>query len=321
MKSSSSSSLNEVEKYVQRFGRGELCGKLWKRSKSNPEKWRQKWFTLKDNKLWYCNSQRNANDFTYINLVGVDSVRAATDKTAPRYCFEINAPHRLYQLRANSGREMEDWIKALRKRVEIVAQNQFLTVAEYFICDTERAVANKDISLMKERASIGGVMMNPSTASALEEIMRADDSEYLLEFVKDMNKYKKDVRDAQRRRNDHHRDYDSKHREERWILHKQAGEIYRRHGVVFKDEKAISARLETFLSRTVENIKGDVEEKKEEKEDDKREDQIDEPPSLVELLNLFEDIEQKVRTMIREKGFRKLTTTKLYWRWVRNATS
>ena len=219
------STYNKLRNTFNGWEEGELCGKLWKRSKSNPEKWRQKWFTLKDDKLWYCNSQRNANDFMYINLVGVDSVRPMKEEKGPRYCFEINAPYRLYQLRANSGREMEDWIKALRKRVEIVAQNQFLTVAEHFICDTERAVANRDISMMKHRASIGGVMMNPSTASALQDIMRADDSEYLLEFVKDLNKYKKACKDARTRRNDRH-DYDLKHREERHVLYEQARDIF-----------------------------------------------------------------------------------------------
>lgn len=302
-------SLQQVEKYVQRLGRGELCGKLWKRSKSNPEKWRQKWFTLKDDKLWYCNSQRNANDFMYINLVGVDSVRPMKEEKGPRYCFEINAPYRLYQLRANSGREMEDWIKALRKRVEIVAQNQFLTVAEHFICDTERAVANRDISMMKHRASIGGVMMNPSTASALRDIMRADDSEYLLEFVKDLNKYKKACKDARTRRNDRH-DYDLKHREERYVLYEQARDIFTKHGLVFRDEKEISMRLEKFFEKR----------KEEEKEEEETEKEEPEPPELSALLQAFDDIELKVTNTIREKGFRKLTTTKLYWRWVRNAT-
>ena len=90
------------------------------------------------------------------------------------------------------------------------------------------------------------------------------------------------------------------------MLYEQARDIFTKHGLVFRDEKEISLRLEKFF-----------EFKRKEEETEKEE---PEPPELSALLQAFDDIELKVTNTIREKGFRKLTTTKLYWRWVRHAT-
>ena len=95
------------------------------------------------------------------------------------------------------------------------------------------------------------------------------------------------------------------------MLYKQAHDIFTMHRLIFKDEKEVSLRLEKFFKR---KQKDDTTEKEE------MEKSAEEAPELSKLLEAFDDIELKVRNLIREKGFRKLTTTKLYWRWVRNAT-
>jgi len=172
---------------------GEICGNLWKQSKSNPQKWRKKWFALKGDKLWYCTSRRETKDFTFISLLGVQAVKASGAEDAPKHCFEINAPHQQYHLRASSSREMQDWIDSLRKKIHIVTQNQSLTVAEFFISDTERAKASRDIEAMRKRATMDGVLSEPTMASALQDIMKSDDdsSSQLFDFLKDLGRYKR----------------------------------------------------------------------------------------------------------------------------------
>ena len=114
-------------------GKGELCGYLMKRSKTNLSQWRKRWFVLKDDRIWYCKTHDKPTDVTYISLVGAYGIDPTNDKTALRSTFEINTPHRTYQLKASSDSEMNEWVTALRQRVEIVEQNEFMQMAARYL--------------------------------------------------------------------------------------------------------------------------------------------------------------------------------------------
>ena len=195
-------------------------------------KWRQRWFALKEDKLWYCqtrsgggggNSSRSrekstssrrryrrqqhgeeedeeeeeeeeeigGREYTFISLLGVDEIRESVGDEVPKYCFEINAPHQRYHLRASSRKEMSNWLDVLNRKVQIVSQNQSLTVAEFFISDTERAKANRDIAEMKHRATVKGIMDDPIMTAVLKDIMIADDVEHLYRFLDAVRVFKR----------------------------------------------------------------------------------------------------------------------------------
>eukprot|EP00939_MAST-03C_sp_MAST-3C-sp1_P004628 g4628.t1 len=86
---------------------------------------------------------------------------------------------------------MQDWIRALSDKVEVVTQNQSMTVAEFFISDTERAKARREIAEMKRRATVEGVMSEPAMASALQDIMRTEEMGYLYNFLRELGRYKR----------------------------------------------------------------------------------------------------------------------------------
>nr|CAB3222752.1 ArfGAP-6 arf-GAP with coiled-coil, ANK repeat and PH domain-containing protein 3 [Phallusia mammillata] len=89
-------------------------GHLFKRASNAFKTWNRRWFTIKDNKLFY---QKKKDDMTVI----VEDIRLVTvrlnDEVERRFCFEIISPGKSFLLQAESEDARMAWIKAIQSSI------------------------------------------------------------------------------------------------------------------------------------------------------------------------------------------------------------
>uniref|UniRef100_H2ZKC4 Arf-GAP with coiled-coil, ANK repeat and PH domain-containing protein 2 n=1 Tax=Ciona savignyi TaxID=51511 RepID=H2ZKC4_CIOSA len=89
-------------------------GHLFKRASNAFKTWNRRWFTIKDNKLFY---QKKKDDLTVV----VDDIRLCTvrmsDETERRFCFEIVLPGKSFLLQAETDGARTAWIKAIQSSI------------------------------------------------------------------------------------------------------------------------------------------------------------------------------------------------------------
>nr|NP_001072017.1 zinc finger protein [Ciona intestinalis]BAE93283.1 zinc finger protein [Ciona intestinalis] len=89
-------------------------GHLFKRASNAFKTWNRRWFTIKDNKLFY---QKKKDDLTVV----VDDIRLCTvrltEETERRFCFEVVLPGKSFLLQAESDDARTAWIKAIQSSI------------------------------------------------------------------------------------------------------------------------------------------------------------------------------------------------------------
>ncbi|XP_076805780.1 arf-GAP with coiled-coil, ANK repeat and PH domain-containing protein 2-like isoform X2 [Clavelina lepadiformis] len=89
-------------------------GHLFKRASNALKTWNRRWFTIRDNKLFY---QKKKDDLTVV----VDDIRLCTvrsfDEIERRFCFEIILPGKSFLLQAESEGAKTAWINAIQTSI------------------------------------------------------------------------------------------------------------------------------------------------------------------------------------------------------------
>eukprot|EP00736_Rhodelphis_marinus_P013720 Rmarinus@m.16872 len=96
-------------------------GYLFKRTTSNrnvmvKKEWKRRWFQLEKNKLYYERSSK-IGGVAEIDLL-LCTVRADPADISLRFCFELVSPQRTWTLQAESEKEKQDWVAAMRRSIE-----------------------------------------------------------------------------------------------------------------------------------------------------------------------------------------------------------
>ena len=132
-KSSSTSTLaSKGKRYEGAFtgttSRKTVQGYLMKQGRINTG-WRQRWFVLEGEKLWYYKNHSDSKPISYIPLR--DSVvREAKKSSSQRLCFEVVTKSRVFCLSCTSRADMQAWITALAARTELATENNLIVEAE-----------------------------------------------------------------------------------------------------------------------------------------------------------------------------------------------
>jgi len=99
-------------------------GYLYKRSSGVRRDWKRRWFSLRGDKLWYYRQWSDSDPRPICDMM-LCTVREVTSHPELRCCFEIISPHkRPYMLQAINREEMNTWIAAIRRAIEIQLQQQ-----------------------------------------------------------------------------------------------------------------------------------------------------------------------------------------------------
>ena len=134
---------------IAAFGRGDKSGFLFQRSAANPREWQRRWFILLRDELVHCLSNTSHADPRFVRLN-----HAAVKPVSPRelggtkHCFEIDTPHEVLQFRAKTEDEAKNWVAAIKRNVELAAENEALHMAELMIEDGQRAVSARDEAIV-----------------------------------------------------------------------------------------------------------------------------------------------------------------------------
>jgi len=109
--------MSPEEKLGSSAGKDEKRGFLKKKGESENSAYRERWFVLKDNFLYYFQSPQTANSSGTIYLLESEVI-ACDDKDRDGHRFEIKTPHRTYWLKAATTRERKEWISAIQLKVD-----------------------------------------------------------------------------------------------------------------------------------------------------------------------------------------------------------
>eukprot|EP00455_Lapot_gusevi_P028190 TRINITY_DN299_c0_g1_i4.p1 TRINITY_DN299_c0_g1~~TRINITY_DN299_c0_g1_i4.p1 ORF type:complete len:397 (-),score=74.86 TRINITY_DN299_c0_g1_i4:1146-2336(-) len=193
----SSGSDEEFFSQSQKMENCDRCGYIEKRGQRNTA-WRERWFVLQGDKVYYFKSHTHNKAITFIPLA--DSVvREAPGRKKREFMFEINTKQRIYQLRAKSHADMMSWIRDLQKATTVNLENDAIDEAERMIENAEYASATADENLSAEVSTLQGLLANPSLLNHFMTFVEEQHSEENLLFWLDAQDYAMIERDEEER--------------------------------------------------------------------------------------------------------------------------
>eukprot|EP00164_Ancoracysta_twista_P005891 GFYU01008105.1.p1 GENE.GFYU01008105.1~~GFYU01008105.1.p1 ORF type:complete len:130 (-),score=30.00 GFYU01008105.1:357-746(-) len=114
-----------------------VCGMLWKKGDMS-KRWRERWFVLQDDKLWYYQSQTHAKAVGHIPLA-LCVVRESKDRCDFGHLFEVVTNQKVYELVASQYSDMTMWMRAISHQTALATENELIAEAEERICQQEHA--------------------------------------------------------------------------------------------------------------------------------------------------------------------------------------
>lgn len=166
---------------------GKKFGLLEKRSKAR-DTWRERWFVLQDDKLWYCKPQDNERHLSYIPLSSAVRCEMDGDRT-----FSLHHHHRVYVLRAPSPEEAIGWMEAIIGRQSLMTANDLFAMAETNVCAEERWTAEHDDGLLLRATSFRSAVQLPLLRAKFQEFARDEGCEADLLFWLEAERYRRSV--------------------------------------------------------------------------------------------------------------------------------
>eukprot|EP00696_Hemimastix_kukwesjijk_P010840 gnl/Hemi2/23644_TR7934_c0_g1_i1.p1 gnl/Hemi2/23644_TR7934_c0_g1~~gnl/Hemi2/23644_TR7934_c0_g1_i1.p1 ORF type:complete len:207 (-),score=66.91 gnl/Hemi2/23644_TR7934_c0_g1_i1:40-660(-) len=129
-------------------GAGQRSGYLLKLGHVR-KSWKQRWFVLRDDKLFYFRTRESPSPLNCIDLQDT-SVRKSANREKSQFSFEIVTKKRAYTLVAGNADEMTRWMRALSIQTSLVVENALMARAETEICNAEYQHATRAIALMQQ---------------------------------------------------------------------------------------------------------------------------------------------------------------------------
>jgi hypothetical protein len=142
----------------EQIGNGEFCGMLKKLGQYR-QAYKDRWFVLQADKLWYFKTQEQARAITYIPLR--DAVIKDSNDRPKRFgaalmqqsnskllTFEIITQERVFELVAPTPEEKKRWLQLLQEQTKLQVENDKIAFAEAEIEQHELKMAQR----MEERS-------------------------------------------------------------------------------------------------------------------------------------------------------------------------
>lgn len=108
--------------------RGLVFGSLAKRCSGRTNLWRDRWFVLCREQLWYCKPQERERKLTVLPLLTRTTCHVVGETS-----FQLFTGRRTYVLRARSRREMLQWKDAVERRHDLITENDSVEAAEFTV--------------------------------------------------------------------------------------------------------------------------------------------------------------------------------------------
>lgn len=165
----------------EQIGDGEFCGMLKKLGQYR-QAYKDRWFVLQGDKLWYFKTQDQARAITFIPLRDAvirdsnDRRRSAFGAALPNFnasskvlTFEIITRERVFELVAPSAQDKKEWLGVLLQQTKLQLENDKIDAAEALIQQHELSLAERMEALLvfEPDAPSGGDASAGTSAAAV----------------------------------------------------------------------------------------------------------------------------------------------------------
>ncbi|KAJ6241392.1 centaurin/arf [Anaeramoeba flamelloides] len=93
----------------------EKKGSLFKKSESGNKEWEKKFFSIKNNRIYYINTQNNSRKIESLDL-RLCTVKQINDNNT-KNCFEVLGKEKKYLLQSETSQERLDWIEVIKNNI------------------------------------------------------------------------------------------------------------------------------------------------------------------------------------------------------------
>jgi len=182
------------------------CGYLYKRGQRH-KAWKERWFVLRGDKLYYYKSHDSPNCINFISLTDA-VVRVAPNqkptyrKGGQQFLFEVNTKQRVFDLRARTHADMETWVEELKKKTgkDVHGDNDLIDLLQDWIEQGEYETANEDEAELITLSSLDGLLHHREGLGHFMSYVMANHCEENLLFWVEANDYKTEARTGEARK-------------------------------------------------------------------------------------------------------------------------
>lgn len=122
--------------------------------------WRERWFVLQGDKLFYFKSRSSASSISYIKVSEAYVKPCMEDDGRPsKYIFQIDTKDRLYFLKSKSSREMTNWLTMLKRNTG-EEEDVSLDGIQRWMDDVEHFKAESDEKALADITTLPGTLHN-----------------------------------------------------------------------------------------------------------------------------------------------------------------
>uniref|UniRef100_A0A7R9U398 PH domain-containing protein n=1 Tax=Pinguiococcus pyrenoidosus TaxID=172671 RepID=A0A7R9U398_9STRA len=148
------------------------------------DEWKERYFMLSHDKLWYCKKEGNERNLTFLELLPDVSCKIASTQTST---FTLETREGRILLRASSTPEMQLWMNKIDQRIMAPAfahAEELIIGAERTLAEHASMLAEQDLRFMRRGCMISGCLQNPVLRDPfLEHLEGSETINHLLFWV------------------------------------------------------------------------------------------------------------------------------------------
>lgn len=162
--------------------------------------WRERWFVLQGDKLFYFKSHHSASSISYIKVSDAYVKPCLEDDGRPsKYIFQIDTKDRLYFLKSKTSREMTHWINMLQRNTG-EEEDVSLDSIQRWMEDVEHFKAESDEKALAVIGTLPGTLHNNVALSEFMSYVFEKHCEENLLFWCDAEDYRTTARGSDERK-------------------------------------------------------------------------------------------------------------------------